>query len=358
MRPKWTRVAITLTLVIVALSALDRFLARVESAEMHSTAQRSYRAGSRLLAAGKAAEAIDPLREAHAVERENSEYQLALITALMDAGHPGEAESLMDEIVERMPNDGKTNLVAARLAEREGSFTESEAFYHRAIYGAWPTDAPRHRIETRMELIDRLLKRRRKQEMLGELISLDAETGLGPEERRRLAHLFLEADSPARAAGVYQQLIARDPKDIAAYEGLGEAELEQGRYNAARAAFLQASFHEPANASIRDHLQTLNTVVGLDPTLRQLTSEEKYRRSVRILDMARTALGECSPRSPILASADAAISGKPPAHVTNEAAEGVLSLAEMVWRARNDACGARANGEEVLDLLMKKLSAS
>ena len=75
-------------------------------------------------------------------------------------------------------------------------------------------------------------------------------------------------------------MAAKDPKDIAASEGLGEAELEQGQYGAARAAFLQGFFQHPNDASIRSHLETLNTVVALDPTLRQLTSEEKYRRSI------------------------------------------------------------------------------
>jgi hypothetical protein len=152
-------------------------------------------------------------------------------------------------------------------------------------------------------------------------------------------------------------MIEKDPKDIDAYEGLGEAQLEQGRYNAARAAFLQASLQAPDDPSIRSHLQMLDTVVGLDPTLRQLTSDEKYRRSVRVLDMARSGLGTCAPASPLIPSAVAILSSRAPAHATNEASESVLTLAETLWRARNDACRARAGDEDVLNLLMKKLTA-
>ncbi len=130
-----------------------------------------------------------------------------------------------------------------------------------------------------------------KQELLAELISLEAEPLANAEIRKRLGELFLLAGSPARAASVYQALVEKDPKDIAAYEGLGEAELEEGRYRPAREAFLRAFFRDPNNTSIRARLQTLNTVAELDPTLRQLTSAEKYSRSVGILDLTRAALG-------------------------------------------------------------------
>lgn len=355
MRSKFTGLVLTLAAVIVSLSALDRFLAKVESAEMAGTAQRSYIAGSGLLAAGKAKDALDSLRNAHAVERDNPVYELALITALLDSGKTSDAEPLMKEMLDREPNDGSVNLIAAHLAGREGKAADAEAYYHRAIYGEWRDHPEMHRIAARMELIDQLEQQGRMQKLLAELISLEAEPSADMEVRKRLASLFLRANSPARAASVYQEIIAKAPKNIAAYEGLGEAELEQGRYNAARAAFVQASFHDPGDESIRSHLQMLNTVVGLDPTLRQLTSAEKYRRSVRILDMARAGLESCSPGNPLVTSAASIISGKSP--VTNEAAESVLTQAEMLWRATNEACPGRAGAEDVLNLLMKKLTA-
>ena len=357
MRSKLTGLILTLVGVILALSALDQFLARVESAEMEGTAQRSYLAGSQLLAAGKPAEAVDPLRNAHAVERENAMYELALITALIDSGKTADAGPLMMEMLEREPNDGNVNLIAARLASRQGKNAEAEAYYHRAIYGEWQQDRDPHRIAARFELIDQLTKQGRKQELLAELISLDAEPQADMAVRKRLANLFLQADSPARAVSVFEEMIAKNPKDVDAYEGLGEAELQQGRYNAARAAFLQASFNAPADASIRSHLQILNTVVGLDPTLRQLTSQEKYRRSVRILEMAQTGLNSCSPGNPLTAPAVSIISRKGPAPATNEAAERVLTLSETLWRAMNEACPARAGEENALNLLMKKMTA-
>jgi tetratricopeptide (TPR) repeat protein len=366
MTRRLTGVVIALIVITLALTALDKALAKVESAELHSTAQRSYLAGTRLLAAGKAGEAIDLLRQAHSVERENPDYELALITAFIDSGRTADAEPLMNEMLQRVPNDGHVNLIAARLRVREGNDADAEPYYHRAIYGEWPDDPAGHRIAARMELIDDLTKRGELTKRgLAELVSLDAEPAAGVDVRKRLARLFFLAGSPARAADIYREMAAKDPKDIAAYEGLGEAELEQGQYNAARAAFSQAFFQSPNNASIQSHLQILNTVVALDPELRKLTSEEKYRRSIHILDMARTGLSQCAAKNSqagtdesarLMSTAAAAISSRGPAHVTNEAAESVLALAEAVWRARNQACNASSEEEDVLNLLMKKLA--
>ena len=55
-----------------ALSALDRFLAKVESSELHGTAQRSYLAGSTPARGGQGGGGDRPLaRSAHSMEREN-----------------------------------------------------------------------------------------------------------------------------------------------------------------------------------------------------------------------------------------------------------------------------------------------
>lgn len=357
--------------VVVSLAAADRFLADVESAEVKNTAQRSYLTGSRLLEAGKPGDAIAFLRDAHALARQNPEYELQLITALVGDGKITEAEPLLTDILQRETNDGRTNLIAARLMIRKGDTAEAEAYYHRAIYGQWPGNQAQHRVSARMELIDLLVEKNQKQELLAELISLEAEPGVRGEVQARLGQLFLLADAPARAAVVYQALIDKNPKDIADWEGLGDAELEQGRYRAAHDAYLRAFMRDPNNVSVRAHLETLNTVTGLDPTLRQLTSAEKFRRSVNILEMARTATDQCMQRNQaanpalnsdenrqLLMEADKAIASQTPANVTNEAAEGVLSLAEKVWHAETNACVSKSSEQNALDLIMKKLTAT
>jgi tetratricopeptide (TPR) repeat protein len=367
MRPGVT--SAVLVIVIVCLAAVDRFLAAVESAEVKNAAARSYLSGSRLLEQGKTNEAIDFLRDGHALERQNPAYELQLITALTTAGKIAEAEPLMTDILQRAPNDGRANLSAARLMIRKGNTAEAEAYYHRAIYGEWSRDPLLHRVPVRLELIDLLLQKNKKPELLPELISLEAESPPDGPIQKRLAELFLLAGSPSRAANVYANIVEKNPKDISAYEGLGEAELEEGQYRAAHTAFLRASLLDPDNASVREHLQTLNMVTELDPTLRQLTSAGKYNRSIRILEMTRRLIDQCIAKSSsgssvlnanenrqLLKTADATLGGKTPAQVTNELAEGVLSLAERLWRLDTVACGVASPNENALDLIMRKLA--
>jgi tetratricopeptide (TPR) repeat protein len=353
------RVAAILVVVVVGLAALDRFLAATESAEVQSSARNSYRTGLSLLQAGKANEAVDALRTAHASERENLDYELTLVTALMDAGRTEEADPLMDDALQRYPNDGRTNLIAARLAVRKGDSVQAESWYHRAIYGEWPESAPSRRLAARMELVDLLAKKGEQQELLAELISLQAEAPNDDATQRRLAKLFMTAGSPARAAGVYQALIAKNADDRDAYAGLGEAELEDGQYKDAHMAFFRAFLQSPNDASIRARLDLLNTVTGLDPTPRQLPTAEKYRRSLIILERARASLEQCAPPSgeaaELLAEADTAAK-KTPARITNEAAEEALSLAGKLWHARAKPCGEAVAGDEALRLIMEKLA--
>jgi tetratricopeptide (TPR) repeat protein len=364
-----------IVIAIAGLTALDVFLEKTQQAELESSAQRFYLDGTRLLKQGKAEQAVELLRRAHALVRQNANYELELINALMAAGKIDEAEPLMNEVLQREPNDGRANLIAARLSVKKGRTADAEAYYHRAIYGEWPGgsgnaddsgQAARHQISARMELIDFLVEKGKKQELLAELLPLEEEAGNDPVIEKKLGRLFLVAGSPSRAADVYRALIQQDPKDPEAYAGLGEAELEQGRYREAKAAFVTAVAHKPDDASLRERMQLANTMTALDPTPRQLASVEKYRRGLRILELSRASLERCVASHPyvssnqadeLLKAAQDALSRKAPAHVTNELAEETLGLAEKMWQARIKMCGASTSAEEEpLRLIMERLA--
>ena len=349
-----------LVMVVVTLAAGDKFLARVESSEIAASARRAFAKGSMLQRAGDMEDAIDSLREAHGLARDNTEYSLALVSALTTAGKTAEAEPLLNEVLQRRPNDGPANLAAARLRRRTADLSDALAYYHRAIYGNWGEDADPKRRAVRMELVHLLVEKNRRQELLAELITLEAEGVSDSAFQKHLAQLFIAADSPARAADIYRALTERDPKDLEADEGLGRAELQLGQYRAAHAAYERAFLHDPNNAAVREHLEVLNTVTGLDPTIRQLTSAEKYRRSLRILSMTRDALAQCGRKSgsadDLLKAADADLSGNALPHVTNEAAESILSLAENLWREEQKCAPASAEDANPLALLMRKLA--
>jgi tetratricopeptide (TPR) repeat protein len=350
--------------VIAGLAALDQFLARTERAEVLSAAERSWQNGKRLLREGHAEAALDELRNAHSLVRDNIAYELDMIAALVALARTAEADPLIDEVLLRKPNDGPANLTAARLKAKERDVQSAEAFYHRAIYGEWTDDAPAHRRDARLELVQMLAGRNSRQELVAELISLEAEADGDDALRGRVARLFLDADSLNRAADVYRSLIEKNPDDAEAYEGLGEAEMRQGQYRAARAAFVQVSYRHPGR-SVAPRLILLNEVIQLDPTPRRLPTAEKYDRSLRILALAKGDLAGLLTQRPGAATAETArlmkaaadiATGGAPRTVTNELAERNLDFAEQIWKLRVSIFGpSTGTAEEALRLTMERL---
>ena len=103
-------------------------------------------------------------------------YELDMISALIALGRTADADPLMDEVLQRKPNDGAVNLAAARLKVKEGDQEAAVSYYHRAIYGEWTKDPAARKRDARFELVDFLLKEHSKQELLAELITLEAES--------------------------------------------------------------------------------------------------------------------------------------------------------------------------------------
>ncbi len=365
-RPVHIGLILVIAVVILGLGVLDWSLEQTEQGEMRKSAERAYQNGEGLLKRGRTSDAVNALRTAHALDRANEEYELALIQALMAAKKIDEAQPLMNEVRLDEPNDGHANLIAARLELQKGKIRDAEAYYHRAIYGEWPNDAAAHRIAARLELIQLLQKRGNQQDLLAELLPLEEEAANNEQLQMKLAKLFLAADSPSRAADMYRTILQKDPNNANAYAGLGEADLQRGEYRAAHGNFLRASNRDPHNLQIRSRLELASTLAALDPTVRQLTSLEKYRRSAHILDLARSDLQQCLAQQPsantpalqqLLAPANAAAPAKIPAQATNEMSESILGQAVEIWQARQKACsGAPSANEEPLRLIMEKLA--
>jgi tetratricopeptide (TPR) repeat protein len=348
--------------IIVLLWTADLMLARVERGETRSEAHGYWSRGMSLLANGHTAEAEDLLRKAYVVDRSNAAYGLDLATALTTSGKFDDATGLIEDLLKASPNDGPTNLAAARLAARRQDIEDAKAYYHRAIYGGWPTNARTHRIETRLELAALLDSAGDSTELLAELLPLEPEVQTDPVEEKRVAALYLHAHSPARAAAAYRALIAADGGDVEVYSGLGEADLAVADYAAAENAFRTALRQQPENPQNQARLDLATNMASLDPTLRRLTSREKYDRSVKLLMAARDSLSRCAaPDKPTgnldLEDADRTLKKRAPPYVTNEAAEELLGLAERIWRTRRRECGsAFSPAEEPVDRVISALS--
>lgn len=356
----------TLTLVFVAIAALfavDTFLARVERSEGQAEARRLLQQGQLLAQQGRNGEAIDRFRSALSVARGNQEAQLSLTKALFAVGRLSDAETLLKEMLQRNPTDGAVNLTMARVLVREGRAAEATSFYHQAIYGTWKQDAVANRIKVRFELIDLLVQRGANREVLAELLPLQDEAPDDLQTRKRIARLYLSAGSPSRAREIFRDMLRQQPQDFDAYAGLGEAEFAQGNYRTARTDFLAASRLNPADEEIRKRLGVCETVLVLDPTQRGLSTAERYRRSLKLIELALDGMNRCVAAPPPEAARD--LAGKAQQTLKrrvnsarqDEVTETNLELAEQLWDMRMKECRqGPADSEEPLALVIARLA--
>lgn len=348
----------TLALIIVAVMAalygVDKFLAAEEQSEISQAAAGDFATGENLLRQGNTHQALASFARAHALNRTNRQYLLSLAAAqLADRQFPA-ARYTLDEALEEDSNDGQGNLLMARLMAAAGKYKDADSYYHRAIYGEWPSNAQKEVAKVRLELANMLAGHGTGQELLSELLLLENEPDQSLATRTKVAALFLTAGSAQRAADAYRRLIREDRTNADFFIGLGEADIELGNYHAAENAFLDALRRRLNDPLIQSQLGLVARLAILDPTVRRLSSAEKYHRSVEILELARSELDACKPgAAPKPAPADAP---KLRGVLTNEMAEACLDEAEELWKRREEVCSQPPSPDDPLRFLMRKLS--
>jgi tetratricopeptide (TPR) repeat protein len=348
--------------IMAGLYGVDRSLARLETREVDAQARDLYRDGQRMLAAGKAEAAVDEFRRAHSLDRANRDFDMALAEAQLTAGQAAEAGQTLGEVLNRNSNDGRANLLMARVRVAQNRFDDAISFYHRAIYGSWPDGGVSHKTEARLELANQLAERGRNEELLSELLLLDEGASGNPTMAKKIAGLYLQAGSAGRAEAAYRAILQKNPKDTDALEGLGEAELQRGEYRMAHAAFSGVLKYRPNDANTTARVQLADQLAKLDPTPRRLGSVEKFRRSSVILYRVEDATLDClkgqtvPPRlHDLLAESAKLRAQKTGSMPSNEAAESRLEMAQQIWKARLQTCSAQPAADDPLRILVAKM---
>jgi tetratricopeptide (TPR) repeat protein len=354
----------TLGIIFAAIAALvlvDSGLVKVDSAATRLHATSEYQVGESLIANGKLREAIDHLRTASTLDRGTSRFTVALAQAILADGRPADAEPLLTPLLERDATDGATNLAMARTLAKEGRIEEAKSYYHRAIYGLWPGDAEKNRATARFELIDLLAQNNQKQELLSELLPIQDEAPNDTVMRKKIAHLFVVAGSPARAAAIFRDVLRHNSRDADAYVGLGDAALALGDYPSAQADFASALRLSPDDSAIMLRAKLADTVTAIDPTQRGLGLDEQVRRSKNLLQMtitsARKCLGTDAPQ--VAAALDSVTHGlvaSSGAVSRSQAIEENLALAGQLWQMRGTKCAAAPRNEEALSLVQDRIA--
>jgi tetratricopeptide (TPR) repeat protein len=349
-------------LAIAGLFAADTFLARSDRAESQIEATRLFQQGQAFMMDGKNLEAVNSIKDAIAIERDNQDYLRTLAEAQFAGGDTSDAETTLTNLLNSDSTDGLANLVMGRVLEKEDRFADGVSYFHRAIYGRWKQDEKGNRRKARMELIDLLAQHNSKAELLAELLPLQEDAPHDQQTRARMGELFLTAGSPARAADIFREMLREEPRNAVAHAGLGEAEFARGDYRAAQRDFEAAMRLAPDDVTARQRLDICNELLQLDPTLRGLGVEGRFRRSVRLVELTRQAITECldqDPSSEMRALLDKADSSSK-AHVKptheSEVAEANLDLSVQLWQTRNKECKSPPPTDGPLALVMARLA--
>jgi len=349
-------------LAIAALFVADMFLAKTERTESRVEAARLFEQGRVLMQRGKSAEAIKRIEDAITIERGNRDYLRTLAQAQFAAGKTADAESTLAELLQSDSTDGPASLIMGRVLAKEGRFAEAISYFHRAIYGQWNEGEAQNRLSVRFELIDLLAQRNSKEELLAELLPIQDDAPRDLKTRTQMGRLFLLAGSPARAADIFRGILHDAPTNADTYAGLGEAEFARGNYRAAQRDFQTALRLEPEDQATRRRLDVCNELLMLDPTMRGLGPAERFRRSLKLVELTLDETNQCIGQNPslelqeLLDKAGKALKVRVGATHQSEVSESNLDLAEQLWQARKKECKPLPAAESPLALVLARLA--
>ncbi|HST07072.1 MAG TPA: tetratricopeptide repeat protein [Gemmatimonadaceae bacterium] len=342
---------VTFAIVLAAIFGMllfDTALARVDSRERKAYATREFATAERLMGEKKTSEAIDHLRSATSLDADNSSYATALAEAILEDGRPDDANLILGPVLERKPKDGAANLVMARVLARENRIEDAKAYYHTAIDGIWPAGAAARRLAARFELIDLLARTNEKPELLAELLPIQEDSSLDGDHRKLIAHLFVQAGSPARAVAIFREFLRKNPGDVDAYVGLADAALSLGDLSTGRNDLIAAQKLLPDTTAMKARIGVVDSAVALDPTQTGLALAEQARRSRVLLQLTVDAVQKCLGKqapdvAPALDSIRPMLLSHAPAEGQAQSIQQTISVAEQLWGLRRARCAPAAD---------------
>jgi CIC family chloride channel protein len=336
------------------------FLSYSYRAERQVRAHSDFETGSALLRQDRIEEAIEQYRNALSISLDKSEYRLALGLALLKARHFNEAEIYLQQLLKAAPDSGRANLGMAQIAAAQGRVQDAVTYYHRATYGTWLTSDVDERIQARFELVDFLVKNGQGKQALSELLALAEQAPKSPEVQKRVGRLLLSLGSWRQAADEFREVLRENDRDAEAAAGFGEAEFALGSYRLAQHAFEDSLKWNPNDENVKGRLRVCIEIHAIDPTMRGLSSKDRYQRSRRALNAALDRVQSClsaheNEATPevqqLLAGAQKALRRQAHSDLSDVTQDN-LSLAEQLWTTRARICGPPAAADQALDLVL------
>ena len=317
-------------------------------------------------------EAIDEFSDSLLYQRDNFEYRLGLALALFHDQRYQEAEYQLLELRSQEPTDATTNRLLARLAGRDGRYGQAANYFRTAIYGRWPGNPEQNRRATRFELVELLEQHGSPAQVTGEYLTIWEEEPRTDALARRVGLGLLEFGAPREALAVLSSLDDPASTDAELLSAIGMAHFELSEYRQARTYLARALRTDPNDGELQETLDLLDDVLSLDPTVRGLGSNERYRRSREVLERTADYIHGCAdplgedmfgPPEPqpqaVRALMDAAAERiqqrRRPADVT-AATEANQLLAVNLWSLREQVCRGVWDEDDALSRVLRELN--
>ncbi|HNV03314.1 MAG TPA: chloride channel protein [Vicinamibacterales bacterium] len=354
------RLAVVVLIVLIGSGTLGH---RLRTARLEGAA-RAFETGRALAAQGREPEAIEQFRRALAVSG-SADVRLELARTLLAVDRPAEAALYFGEMLRADPASGEANLGLARAAGKQGRTGEAILAYSRALVGNWTGRPEQRRIEAGFEFADYLARSGMRDQAVAQLLDLQQAVSGNPGLLLDVGRRFLSLGADAQSASLFRAVITLDPARIDALLGLGEAELAQDNFEAARDAFRRAEQIDPGNATAASRRRLLTEVLSLNPEQRRLSSGERHRRSLALLSAALAqfdacakasgAAGALAPAGPLAEAARRTLARRARPASLADAAEENVDVAQQLWSARERQCPASGEPTAV-GVLMKHLA--
>lgn len=347
---------ISVSLLLIAAFSATGFLTSIYRREKVALGERHYVDGQHLEKQSDMEGAVEEYRKALLYSPDRAEYRLSFASALVAAGHLDEAESHIDQMLQEDPTNGVFNLMRGRIATQRHQMAKAIDFYERAVYEYWPPSRAEDRRSARWELIRLLDQTGRREQGIGELMTMYANSPTDVDLRLRIGFDLLKRSATSEGLQVFRDLDRLAPKRPQVHFGLGQALQTTGDYVSARHEFERALRLDPKDKASMQELAKTNTIIDLNPDMPTLTSAERYRRSQNLLRRVLGQVGECPDAidNQQVKAAKQALNNK--AVRDPDAALQLQTTATQLWNARSSLCGSKSMDDEILRIVLERIT--
>jgi tetratricopeptide (TPR) repeat protein len=195
---------------------------------------------------------IAQLKTAVRLAPRDERARLALVDVLTEADRLSEAETVVRETIDTLPESGQAHWKAGRLFQRLHKDAEAlQAFERAAAFRTLASESRLHEALARLYLSAPDLERSR--EAFSRAVRVDPNN---PDLHRQLGDVLRKLGRQDAALLEFLTAALINPQDAAAHVGAGQTLLDEGRHAAAVTAFKQAVALKPGDIEARYGLVT------------------------------------------------------------------------------------------------------